>query len=92
MRLCSISDSIYMLLCSSPSLSSGRIPIQPYICRDFEKESAIQGFMRIGPRDQDTNPRWPLSSPEAVLVLVSIKNRDFWAGPTPEVLFSLTSR
>ena len=73
-----------------------RISIQPYIFCDFEKESIIQGFMLMGPRDQDTIPHWqahwPFSSPEDVLVSVSIKNRDFWAGPTPEVLFSPTSR
>ena len=52
--------------------------------------------MLMGSRDQDTIPHWhahwPFWSPEDVLVLVSIENRDFWAGPTPEVLFSLTSR
>ena len=27
----------------------------------------------------------PFSSPEAALLLVGTKNRDLWAGPTPEV-------
>ena len=33
----------------------------------------------------------PLSSPEAVLLLVSAKNHNLWPGPTLEVCDSLTS-
>ena len=33
----------------------------------------------------------PLSSPEAVLLLVSTKNHNLWPGPTLEVCDSLTS-
>ena len=36
--------------------------------------------------------KMPFSSPEAALLLVSTKNRDLWACPTPEVRDSRTSR
>ena len=92
MRLCPISDSIYRPIVQLSFTDKRRISIQPYVFRDLENESAIQGFLRMGPKDQDTIPNgqahWPFLSPEDVLVLFRIKSRDFWAGPTGSPLFT----